>query len=200
MPTYYKMRSFLFAFSLCVLFGSTAKADPFPSGRCYVYDCYSSPWDISWTSSNTSNIAGAETNACFTVNRKPGICFDASRYDCCTTLGSNLHKIVLASSANCQGSVVKVTVNGTVKSGGVFFELGDDIGNTDDTAELILTTLRLYANIADGTTICLHLKKPCASIDDFCIEHKSGLCKFSMYDAAMKCCPTCFMLNKKTII
>ncbi len=170
--------------SLFLIFIPYSIADPFPSSRCYVYNCFSSPWDISW-------ITESNQQACFKISRKPGICFDNSQYSCCNALNNNLHKIVLSTRASCKSALKNVMINNTIKSGGVFFDVGYD----NISAELTLTTLRLTSNIADNTIICLNLQEPCSTIYDFCVESKTTMCRFSIYDSSMKCCPTCFMLN-----
>lgn len=159
----------------------------FPTGRCYSHSCEATPFDISWVSQTP---APQNRNiACFKVTSKS--CFDSTNLNCCEGFESLLHKIKLATSATCERSVVSVTVNGTKKGGGIYFE------KDDDHSELILTTLRIPGSKAVNTEFCLTLQPPCNTIEQYCVEPRSGLCKFAIYnDPGHACCPSCIMLDK----
>jgi hypothetical protein len=162
----------------------------FPTGRCSVNKCESSLYDLTWTSENA---VGNTNVACFTVSKK--MCIDTPGFSCCSLFESRLFKIVLPSLPICSKSVAQVTVNGTRKGGGVFFDVYDG-----QNAELRLTTLRIDGSVAEGTKICLTLVEPCNTIADFCVEDASGLCKFAIFDVGNHlCCPTCVMLDRSYV-
>lgn len=159
----------------------------FPMGRCYSSSCEATPYDIAWTSETA--LGNDMVSACFTVTSKP--CIDTTGLNCCQSFATQLHKIKLSTNQNCITSLVNVTVNGTRKGGGVYIEA--DVGQQ---AELTLTTLRIPGDKAVNTKFCLTLKPPCNSIESYCVDDRSGLCKFAMYnDPNHVCCATCIMLN-----
>lgn len=175
---------------LATWYGGPLVEAGFPTGRCSVNKCESSLYDLTWTSETA---VGATNVACFTVNKK--MCIDTPGYSCCSLFKSQLFKIVLPSLPICNKSVTQVTVNGTRKGGGVFFDVYDG-----QNAELRLTTLRIDGSVAEGTKICLSLVEPCKTIADFCIEDASGLCKFAIFDVGNHlCCPTCVMLDRSYV-
>lgn len=178
--------------SILLLFLSfcTLASAGFPHGRCYEPSCEASPFDLTWTSQTNK---GGDVIACFKVSSKP--CIEGTntkkKYGCCSTFSRVLYKIVLASRRACTHSVKAVFVNGNKKGGGVYFD------NYEGQSELRITNLNINGAKAPGTTVCLQLAKPCNSIADFCIEQRSQLCKFSIFDAGgHQCCPTCYMLDK----
>jgi hypothetical protein len=159
----------------------------FPEGRCYAPSCQATPYDMTWTSE--TKMSNGHVVACFNISSKG--CIDTGKYNCCEGFANKLHKIKLSTVPQCERAVVAVTVNKTKKGGGIYFE------KSGNTAELILTTLRISGSKAVNTRVCLTLKPPCNSIFDFCVEPRSGLCKFAMYnDPNHVCCPTCLMLDK----
>jgi len=177
------MLSALVLFSLLL----SAQATWFPEGRCYMPTCEPTPYDLTWVS-QTQN--GANTIACFLVTAKP--CIDSNKFGCCSVFSNQLFKIVLSSRPACDKKVLSVYKNNTKLNGGVYF---DTYHNQH--SELRLTHLLIPGSKASGTMFCLTLAPPCNSIADFCIEEKSGLCKFSIYDSgAHVCCPVCYMLDK----
>lgn len=152
----------------------------FPLSRCYVHPCTSTPYDIEWTREERFS---TYTKACFSIKRKG--CVDNSMYNCCNVLDNYLHRIVLSIPTQCVDAVQQVTVNGTRKTSGLYYS----------SSEIILTTLRIYGNAAENTEFCIDLTEPCPSLFDFCVD-SDELCRFAIFDASMKCCPTCIMLDK----
>lgn len=160
----------------------------FPKGRCYVNSCEATPYDLTWTSMTYDT--NGNMIACFTVSKK--LCIDDTTYNCCGTFNNTLNKIVLSTQPYCENTILDVTVNGSKKGGGIYFDTYDT-----DHSELRLTNLNISRIRVAHTQLCLTVKPPCNTIADFCWESKSGLCKFSIWDTGdHNCCPTCIMLDK----
>ncbi len=178
------MLSKLFLFLSFLL---SAQATWFPKGRCYMPTCEPTPWDLTWVSQTRT---GNNVRACFVVTSKP--CINSNNMNCCSVFSNELYKIVLSSKPACNRKVITATKNDTVLRGGVYFDTYHD-----QHSELRLTNLRIPGSRVNGTVFCLTLAPPCDSIADFCIEERSGLCKFSIYDSgAHVCCPVCYMIDK----
>lgn len=162
----------------------------FPTGRCYVPTCEASPYDLTWVSQ--TDIGGGNVRACFNVTSKPCIDDAYRQYGCCGIFNNLLYKIVLASQPSCAHSVKAVYLNGVKRGGGIYFD-----NYEGQHSELRITNLNIPGSNAPGKTFCIDLAPPCASIADFCVEERSQLCKFSIFDTgAHQCCPTCYMLDK----
>ena len=154
----------------------------FPAGRCAQRTCDASPYKIAWST--------VQSPLCFTVTRS--VCRDDSAYDCCETFDNLFNKIVLTSPPECQKTVKRVTVNGTVKGGGVYFDLYDN----ETRGELRLTNLLLDYTNAPGSVFCLTISPPCSSLQDFCKDRNDRPCRYAVYDVAKHmCCPTCVIEN-----
>ena len=145
----------------------------FPVGRCYVHQCGASPYNIAWTSSN-----------CFQIVNQP--CVDLSKYTCCQTFETLLHKIVFPVNPSCKGSLVNFTIDGVVKGGGITF----DIFSATD-AELRISSMTYNMSTAIGLTMCLNLKNPCPTMSSFIANSQ-----VAFFDTGQHyCCPTCDWYN-----
>ena len=150
----------------------------FPSGRCYVNSCNASPYILTWISS-------VANRACFIIENTA--CYDPSKYDCCNKFNTLLHKIDVSSTAICNKSVISVTVNGTVKAGGISFVI-DNTTDSNSGAELRISSLTMNNSTADGTILCINMREPCNTLELL----NSPLFKYAIFDSGSHlCCPTC---------
>ena len=157
----------------------------FPDGRCYVNDCDTSPYDLTWNSVNLNN--KNELVACFDIDDKT--CINNNKYNCCNSFKQLLNKVIISTNNKCNKSVVSVTSNGIRKPGGVFFDLYDINGDPNIYSQLRITNLaytNATKNISDNS-ICITVASPCNSLESFC----NGDCKFALFNSEHTCCPTC---------
>lgn len=177
---FYTERGFR-AFALVSLLACVWRVQAFPQGRCYVPQCDATPYLLEWLPQTRPG------TMCFRINLKD--CEDASRYACCDLLRQNLNKIVIQSRPECERKVTRVTVDGAVKGGGVYFENGVDSQGVP-WAEQRLSTMRMNVSNAANKTVCLSVSSPCDTIQTFCPEP----CKYAIFDPVYHlCCPTCAM-------
>ena len=167
--------------ALLLLLTAVASASAaFPSGKCSVRACESSPIALYWNDISYGRF-------CFETATVP--CTDTATTSCCATFAAVVEKFVLTLNPACLRNVSRVTVDGAVKGGGVY-----PVSNGDGTAELHLTALRYTAATAAGHTICVYTTgNVCGVFGSFCAD-ANGVCKYAVYDVAQHvCCPACVM-------
>ena len=147
----------------------------FPAGKCPPQNCeVFNPYILK---PNASSLL--DDKLCFTV--EPRIC-DSQNF-CCNDLKIVFEKLAFKTFPECFYSIEKVTINGIKKGGGVY------ITNYTGFTELKVTAIRWTINQALYSTFCIHLRRPCETIQKFC---RGDECTYSVYNPfTHECCPTC---------
>ena len=169
-------------FLLFLAFPSPSVSSSFPSGKCSVRNCVSSPYAFRWVQDPAVVL---NSSFCFEVTQAPSCTEDYPSW-CCTTLKNNANKVMMTSPPACLRSVRQVTWNGLRLGGGVYFDLLDN--NTR--GEFRITNLRSNFWTMYGSVFCIQADAPCNTVQSFC-GGDTG-CKMTFYDVdAHVCCPTC---------
>jgi hypothetical protein len=165
-----------FTISCLLLLFSPFTHAKFPQGSCRIKGCGGSPVKLTWISQNQDSF-------CFDVTRQ-----DCTIAECCDMFAVQTNKFVMPIEPACLKSVLKVTINGVIKGGGVYPVNYPSYNES----ELHLTSLKWNAVSAVNNRICIFVKDTkCNTIEKLCRD-VTGNCKFSVYDAfTHKCCPTC---------
>lgn len=168
----------LFFWGLLMSLVSHAAGYSFPYGRCYDGACGSSPYRLTWVSETP--VSKEESKYCLQFRTRP--CVD-TRYKCCSTLTNALPKFELHLRTECKTSLKKVTIDGVVKGGGVYFDV-----YTNTESELRITSLtNLSVSSVNDRTFCIHVGPPCIPLSNFLFSNKTAIWEVSKHE----CCPKC---------
>ncbi len=157
-------------FLMLLISGVSAR---FPAGSCYPQPCQNSPYRLEW-----------DDQMCFSVYNTDD-CFG----QCCDRFRANLQKVVVKTNASCKSAFQMVTIDGSKKPGGVFFDVYSDIEG-----ELRITSL--YSNNVSitGKRFCVKVdpKSECSNPTVF---FQGDMIYYSVYDPYKHdCCPVCFSM------
>ena len=147
----------------------------FPQGSCGARACIGSPYTFTWTSHDDTNGI-----YCFQLQN------NNAQSACATTFRQQTTKIVIKSQPICQDPPPKITIDGVVKGGGVYFTT---FGINNSLAELRATSMNYDNNTVANVTFCIVTKPPCLSLNALC---GGDTCYYSVYDPFTHlCCPVC---------
>ncbi len=147
----------------CVFANASCAYTAFPAGSCRAQRCAADNPYVLVPTSPYAELRGAADRICFRV--EPRGC-DPAASECCGKLQNVLEKIALKVRPGCgRASVSRVTINNRIKGGGVYLE--ECMGF----AELRVTALRWNVTTSIGKTVCIELRPPCATVDQFCMDN-----------------------------
>ncbi|PNH00303.1 hypothetical protein TSOC_013883, partial [Tetrabaena socialis] len=151
--------------------------EQFPYCRCG-RGISNNPYNLVLSSTRTLN--DGSTRACYKVaeaRKCSSLTANSRARACCNAVVGDLHKIEVEADLGCKGSVRGVSVNG--KAGKSFEWVA---GAGDPSAAVKVTSLKLNATSAVGSTICYTLGSPCASLEQLCLNRPS--CRFALFTEA----------------